>query len=103
MTVKQFFENKYRDKMLNMAEREWGRIKEQCDFSGKHPAEIIYMGLEITEFDIKANGGYKGELYDDIRKMHEKNLLASNKHRQYHGKVDAWWLTKKGFKALEVI
>ena len=103
MTVKQFLENRYCDKMLNMTEREWKRIKEICEYSGKHPAEVVYMAFEITEFDIKANGGYKGELYEDIRRMHENKLLASNKHRQYHGKVDAWWLTKKGFKDLGVL
>ena len=103
MTVKQFLENKYRENMLNMSKREWERIKENCEYSGKHPAEVIYMSFEITEFDIKANGGYKGELYDDICKMHSAKLLASNKHRQYHGKVDAWWLTKKGLKELDVI
>lgn len=103
MTVKEFFENKYRDAMLNMDKRKWDRIVEEADFYGKNPSEIMYMGFEITSYDIKANGGYNSEFYLDIKDMHEKKLLASNKHRNYSGKVECYWLTPKGFKSLNVL
>ena len=103
MTVKQFLENKYREKMLTITEREWKRVKEDAEYSKKHPAEILYMSFEITENDIKNNGGWYGELHNDLLKMHEQKLVASNKHRQEHGHIDRYWLTKKGFKSLEII
>lgn len=102
MTVKQFFENKYRTAMLTMDERKWARLKEEAEFYKVNPSEILYMCFEITAYDIKANGGYNGELYINIKEMHEKKLLASNKHRNYSGKIESYWLTPKGFKALEI-
>ena len=32
--------------------------------------------------------------------MNKNKLIASNRHRQYHGKVNAFWLTAKGYKAM---
>ena len=100
MTVKKFFEDKYRNAMLNMDERKWARLKAEAEFYKKNPSEIMYMGFEITAYDIKTNGGYNSEFYLDIKDMHERKLLASNKHRNYSGKVEAYWLTPKGFKAV---
>lgn len=102
MTVAQFLDSKYRDKMATITEREWRRITEDAALTKKHPAEIIYMGFEITEHDIKANGGWHGELHNDLLRMHEQKLVASNKHRQEHGHIDRYWLTKKGLKALAI-
>lgn len=103
MTVKEFLEIKYREKMLTITEREYRRLKEYCQLTKKHPAEVVYMAFEITENDINQNGGWNGELYKDLSQMHQQKLVASNKHRQEHGHIDRYWLTKKGFKHLNVI
>jgi hypothetical protein len=103
MTVKQFLENKYREKMLNITEREWKRVKEGSEYLKMHPTEIIYMSFEITEYDIKNNGGWYGELHNDLLKMHEQKLVASNKHKQESGHIDRYWLTKKGLKSLKLV
>ena len=62
--------------------------------------KYCYMSLEITVNDIKANGGYTGELWNEIRNAHENKLLASNAHRQDARTVTKYWLTNKGYKAI---
>lgn len=100
MTVAKMFEEKYRELLKNMNDRTYENFKARAEYENKHLAELMYMSLEITEHDIKANGGYGGELYTELQTMHKNKLLASNKHRQEHGHIDRYWLTKKGFKAL---
>lgn len=100
MTVANLLKMKYEDMLYSMKRVTWENFKARAEFEKKHPAELMYMALEITEHDIKAHGGYAGELYAELKAMHEAKLLASNKHRQEHGHVDRWWLTKKGFKEL---
>jgi hypothetical protein len=56
------------------------------------------MCLEITEHE--CNPRKNREAYIELIQMNKDKLIASNRHRQYHGKVDAFWLTKKGYKAL---
>lgn len=101
MTVKEFLNEKYLNKMKNISEREWKCVQEAAACKKVHPAEILYRSFEITQNDIKANGGYNGELWNDIKDMHSKKLLASNKHRQEHGHIDRYWLTAKGYKSLK--
>lgn len=103
LTVAQVLEEKYRVKLLTMSERDVKRLKETAQCTKQHPAEILYMSLEITENDIKENGGWYGPLHTELLSMHEQKLSASNKHRQERGHFDRYWLTKKGFKALDVI
>lgn len=103
MTIAELLKNKYETMLKNMNARTWQNIKARSEYENKHAAEIMYMMIEITEFDIKANGGYNSELYNELRTMHKNKLLASNMHRQEHGHVDKWWLTKKGFKELNKI
>ena len=98
MTVFEILYQKYKTWLKNMTPREWRNLNEQAEHTNKHIVEIMFMALEITEFDIKANGGYKGELWQELHQMHQDKLIASNQHRQYHGKVDSYWLTQKGFK-----
>lgn len=98
MTVKEMFENKYREKMKNIREREWENIKEYAELNRMHPAQVVIMGLEITEND--CNPRKNPEVYFELIEMNKNKLVASNRHRQYHGKVDAFWLTKKGYKQL---
>lgn len=103
MTVKEMLDIKYREWLKNIRRREWENVNIYAEAKKMHVAEYMYMCLEITEQDIKNNGGYNGELYSDLKQMHEKKLLASNQHRQEHGHVDKWWLTKKGMKSLNLV
>ena len=50
--------------------------------------------------DIKNNGGWNGELWAEISEMHKAKLLASNKHRMASSQVTKYWLTDKGWKAI---
>ena len=100
MTAKEMFEKKYREKLASIRNREREYVKEIAEFKKISPAQVMFMGLEITEHDIKANGGWGGELYNDLTQLHAQKLIASNKHRQEHGHVDRYWLTKKGYKKL---
>ena len=94
MTVAEMLDTKYRDFMKNVPYESWKWITSQT----KHPAEIIYRGLEITVNDIRKNGGFNGELWQEIKAMHESKLLASNQHRQAHGQITKYWLTEKGWR-----
>ena len=100
MKVAEMFELKYRELVKNMNGVTYRNFKARSEYENKHIAELMYMALEITQHDIKANGGYGGELYTELQAMHKSKLVASNKHRQEHGHIDRYWLTKKGFKAL---
>ena len=97
MTVKEMFENKYREFMQNVTERTWAIIKEKAEYKKCNPAEIIFREyLVITENEV--NPRKNAEVYFELIEMNKNKLIASNRHRQYHGKVDAFWLTKKGYK-----
>ena len=100
MTVSEMFYKKYKESLKTMNRTSWENVQLQSKESGIHPAQIIYMGLEITAFDIKENGGWNGELYQEIKQLHADKQLVSNLHRQAHGQVTAYWLTKKGFRVL---
>lgn len=97
MTVFEMLKQKYMDRLANLWPNQMKSIEEYSAAKKQHPAKTMFMALEITEFDIKRNGGYTGELYAEIAEMHRNKLLASNVHRQYSGKVTAYWLTEKGF------
>lgn len=99
MTVKEMFEYKYRDFMKNVTTRTWERIEEKAEYENRHPAEIIFREyLVITENEV--NPRKNPEVYWELIQMNKDKLIASNRHRQYSGKVDAFWLTKKGYKQL---
>lgn len=94
MTVAEMFDIKYRNFMKNVNRVTWQNIiSQKC-----HPAETIYKGLEITVNDIRSNGGWNGELWQEIKAMHESKLLASNQHKQFYGQVTKYWLTEKGWR-----
>lgn len=94
-------DKKYGEWLKRIYKREWENIQSYASARGMHPAEYMYMCLEITANDIKANWG-NGELYAEIDRMHKQKLLASNKHRQEHGHITKYWLTKKGLKTLDI-
>lgn len=99
MTVKEMIENKYREIMKNMTARDWERIKEKAEYQKMHPAEIIIREcISITEHE--ANPRKNADVYHELIQMNKDKLIASNRHRQYHGKVTAFWLTAKGYKKL---
>lgn len=90
MTVKEILNDKYMRTMKNMTANRLAFVNAQpC------PIQYVYMGLEITVNDIKANGGYNGELWQEISEMQKAKLMASNAHRQYSGQVTKYWLTKR--------
>jgi hypothetical protein len=98
MTVKEMFESKYREYMKSIPERQWQHIKEIAEEKKMHPAQVIMMGFEITVNE--ANPRKNADVYWELIQMNKDKLIASNRHRQYSGKVDAFWLTKKGYKQL---
>lgn len=98
MTVREAFENKYREWLKRIRKNEWLTVQEMAEHQKLHPADYMILCLEITEKDIKANGGYKSQFYAELKQMHEAKLIASNCHRQEHGHIDRYWLTKKGLK-----
>lgn len=100
MTVKEMFYQKYQEMLKNMNRVSWKNFEEQSKSQNKHMAELMYMALEITADDIRANDGWTGELWQEISEMHKAKLLASNAHRQHSGHVTAYWLTLKGFKSI---
>lgn len=103
MTVKEIFDTKYRDWLKTINKVSWENCKAYAAVKNIHVAEYMYMCLEITEKDIRENGGYNSDFYNVIREAHKQKLLASNCHRQEYGHIDKWWLTKKGLKALNVL
>ena len=100
MTIKEMLFNKYAAQLKTMNKVTWDNLMSTSKETGVHPAECMYMGLEITADDIRDNGGWTGELWEEIDRAYKAKLLASNKHRQASGQVTKYWLTKKGFKAL---
>ena len=100
MTVKEMLDQKYRTMVKTMSEVQYRLTKERVEKEGKHMAQVMYKAVEITANDIRDNGGWTGELWKEIDAMHKAGLLASNKHRQYHGQVTKYWLTEKGWKAI---
>ena len=95
MTVKQMFENKYREKMANISKKEWERAIEWAAYHKKNPAEYVLRNIEITAKDFYDNGIY----YDggELEKLHISRYIASNRHRQERGHVTCYWLTQKGY------
>ena len=92
------FETKYRETMATITERQWARVKEDAESVKKHPAEFIIMNLVMSENE--CNPRKNADVYWELIEMNKNKLVASNRHRQYSGKVDAFWLTPKGYKKL---
>lgn len=99
MTVNEMLVKKYREWLTNMTEFEWKQIKYYADREHHTIPEHMFMCLEITEHDIRKEG-WNSEFYRELDAMHKEKLFASNKHRQEHGHVTKYWLTKKGIKKL---
>lgn len=98
MTVKEMFEKKYREKMATITEREWKIAKENAELKHMQVAEYIMRCLEITEKECNPRVNPDG--YRELIEMNKNKLVASNRHRQYYGKVDVFWLTHKGYTKL---
>lgn len=100
MTVAELFNEKYRAWLKEMPYPTWRILEREAKDHNRTLPEEMYFRLEITQFDIKRQGGYKSELYANIEQLHKEKILAANIHRQEHGHVDRYWLTKKGMKKL---
>lgn len=97
MTVAECFKEKYEELLKHMNKSDWDNIQYYAKCYNRTIPEHMYYILEITENDIRKNGW---DFAYEIERMHKDKLLASNKHRQYHGKVTIYWLTKKGVKKM---
>lgn len=98
MTAKELFEIKYRDRMATITEREWARAKECAELRKMPVAEFIMRCLEITA--LECNPRQNADAYWELIELNKAKLVSSNRHRQYHGQVDTFWLTAKGYKKL---
>lgn len=97
MTVKEMFEAKYKEHMATINHRAWENAKFYAEHKGMAVYHYIMLSLEVTETDLKRWGvSYGGEL----EQLHNAKCIASNRHRQEHGHIDRYWLTKKGYKQL---
>jgi hypothetical protein len=98
MTVKEMFENKYRERMATITEREWKRAKEDAECRNMPVAEFIMLCLEITEKEMNANGlWYSG---CELESLNKQKIIASNRHKSDCRNPAKFWLTKKGYKQL---
>lgn len=98
MTVKEMFENKYREKMANITEREWKHAKEDAEYRKMPVAEFIMRCLEITEND--CNPRKNADVYWELIEMNKNKLIASNRHKSDYKTLTRFWLTPKGYKTL---
>ena len=98
MTVQEMFYNKYKDYMKNISSAAWKNHKYYAERLNIPVHEHIFMSLEITQMDLKENDMcYFGS---ELEKLHKDKCIVSNRHRQEHGHIDRYWLTKKGYKKL---
>ena len=98
MTVKEMFEAKYKEHMATINRREWDKAKLFAEYSHIPVYQHLMMCMEVTEFDLKRWGMYYHGT--ELEQLHKAKCIASNRHRQEHGHVDCYWLTKKGYKQL---
>lgn len=96
MTAFEIFKQKYEEWLKRMTSREWERIKEGAECKKMSVPDYMMMCLALTNDD--CNPRKNADVYWELIQMNKDKLIASNRHRQYHGKVDAFWLTKKGLK-----
>lgn len=100
MTVREMYYKKYCAMLKRITKVEWDYLMKRSKDRRWHPVKAMYLHTTITVDDIRANGGYTGELWQEIKEMHGKKLMASNAHRHYGGHKTAYWLTPKGFNHL---
>lgn len=96
MTVYEMFQSKYEQWLKNITKREWENIKVYAESKKMSIPDYMMMCLEITIND--ASPQKNADVYWELIEMHKNKLVASNRHRQAHGQVNAFWLTKKGLK-----
>ena len=96
MTAYELFQSKYEHWLKTISKREWENVKYYAEAKKMSIPDYMMMCIEITIND--ANPRKNADAYWELIKMNEDKLVASNRHRQYSGKIDAFWLTKKGLK-----
>lgn len=97
MTVKEMFEAKYKEYMQNITRKAWENHKFYAECHKMPVYQHIMLCIEITQNDLKKWGVYYG---GELKDLHKEKYIASNMHRQEHGHIDRWWLTKRGYKKL---
>lgn len=65
---------KYRERLKTMNAVTWKNIQIYAKQAKQHIAVYMYWGLEITAADIRANGGYTGELWQELKEWHAKRV-----------------------------
>ena len=96
MTAFEMFKQKYEEWLKRMTAREWERIKECAEFKKIPIPDYMMMCIEVTIND--CNPRHNAEAYWELVEMNKNKLVAGNAHRQYHGRVITYWLTKKGLR-----
>lgn len=95
MTIKEMFESKYQKTFAELNERDCKRLEKEAERKNISFHQALMLHLIISENECE-----NCEMYLELVKMNEEKLVASNRHRSYYGKVDCFWLTKKGYKKL---
>lgn len=101
MTAYEMMYSKYREWLQRMTKREWENIKAYAEAKKMSIPDYMMMCIELTEND--ANPRKNAEVYFELIEMNNNKLIASNRHRQEHGHINRFWLTKKGLKEFNAI
>jgi hypothetical protein len=96
MTAYEMFQSKYEQWLKTITRREWENVKYYAEAKKMSIPDYMMMCIEITIND--ANPRKNADVYWELIQMNANRLVASNRHRQASGQVDAFWLTKKGLK-----
>lgn len=97
MAAYEMFKQKYLEFMQRVNAKAWESIKANAE--SKKMAIPDYIMLNCIAITINdASPRKNANVYWDLIQLNNEKAVASNRHRQYHGKVDAFWLTKKGLK-----
>ena len=97
MTAFEMFKQKYEEFLKQMTKRDWEHIKAYAEATKMSIPDYMmsyYIVITINDCNPRKNA----DVYWELIQMNKDKLVASNRHRQYHGKVDAFWLTKRGLK-----
>ena len=97
MTALEMFKQKYKEFMQRVKAREWEIINANAEAKKMTIPDYIMLNCIVITIN-DANPRKNADAYFELIRMNNDKTVASNRHRQYYGKVDAFWLTKKGLK-----
>lgn len=96
MTAFEMFQSKYEQWLKTITKKEWENVKYYAEAKKLSIPDYMMMCLEVTIND--CNPTKNADAYWELIQMNNDKLVASNRHRQAHGQVTSFWLTKKGLK-----